>query len=167
MKKSILLTFVLAATIGASLLTGCGKDDNSTIKTDNYIGTYYGYFTLEKLAFSNPALDTVIGKQLLDTLTITENGNTTDNIVTANSKVLNTTIDITLTAESAATLAITNKSVTIASVAATGVTASGTANYNTSTKFLTIKATATAGTVFSLQLLGLAKPELGGYFTKQ
>ena len=77
MKKTLLLTFVLTIAIGATLLTGCKKDSTSTIKTDNYIGTYYGYFTLESLAFSNPALDTVIGKQLPDTLTISENGNTT------------------------------------------------------------------------------------------
>jgi predicted small secreted protein len=66
MKKSILLTFVLAAGFVATLLTGCGEDNtSSTIKTDNYVGTYYGYFTLESLAFSNAALDTVIGKELL------------------------------------------------------------------------------------------------------
>lgn len=168
MKKSILLTFVFAAIVSATLLTGCGKDsDYSSIKSDNYIGTYYGYFTLESLAFSNPALDTVIGKQLPDTLTITENGNTTDNIITAKSKVLNTTIDITLTSETAGTLAITNKSVTIQTVNATGVTANGTTTYNTGTKNLTLSATATAGSVFGLPLLGLAKPVLGGYFTKQ
>ena len=139
MKKTLLLTFVLTIAIGATLLTGCKKDSTSTIKTDNYIGTYYGYFTLESLAFSNPALDTVIGKQLPDTLTISENGNTTDNIVTATSKVLNTTIDLTLTSETAASLAITNKSITIQTVSATNVTANGTTSYNTSTKFLTLK----------------------------
>ena len=168
MKKSILLTFVLAAGFVATFLTGCGEDNtSSTIKTDNYVGTYYGYFTLESLAFSNAALDTVIGKELLDTLTISENGNATDNIVTATSKVLNTTIDLTLTSETAAKLAITNKSIQIETVSATGVTASGTTAYNTGTKFLTLNATATAGNVFGLPLLGLAKPVLGGYFTKQ
>ena len=169
MKKSILLTFVFGAIIStAALLTGCGKDSTaSSIKTDNYIGTYYGYFTLERLAFSNAALDTVIGKQLPDTLTISENGNTTDNIVTATSKVLNTTIDLTLTSETAAKLAITNKNVQIQTVSATSVTASGTTSYNVSTKYLTLNATATSGNVFGLPLLGLAKPVLGGYFTKQ
>ena len=167
MKKSILLTFVLAAGFVATFLTGCGDDETSTIKTDNYVGTYYGYFTLESLAFSNAALDTVIGKELLDTLTISENGNATDNIVTATSKVLNTTIDLTLTSETAAKLAITIKSIQIETVSATGVTASGTTAYNTGTKFLTLNATATAGNVFGLPLLGLAKPVLGGYFTKQ
>ncbi|MFN8283467.1 MAG: hypothetical protein U0U67_09655 [Chitinophagales bacterium] len=167
MKKSILLTFVFTATIGAALLTGCGKDSAPVYKSDNYVGTYYGYFTLESLAFSNAALDTVIGKQLPDTLTISENGNTSDNIVTATSKVLSTTIDLTLTSETAADLAITNKSINIQTVSATGVTANGTTSYNTSTKFLTLHATATAGTVFGLPVLGVAKPVLGGYFTKQ
>lgn len=168
MKKSILFTFVFAAIVSATLLTGCGKDSTATVyKSDNYIGTYYGYFSLTKLAFSNAALDTVIGKQLLDTLTITENGNTTDNIITAKSKVLNTTIDITLTSETAGTLAITNKSITIETVSATEVTASGSTNYNTSTKALTLTATATAGKVFNLAILGIAKPELAGNFTKQ
>jgi hypothetical protein len=81
--------------------------------------------------------------------------------------VLNTTIDLTLTSETAAKLAITNKSILIETVSATGVTASGTTAYNTGTKFLTLNATATAGKVFGLPLLGLAKPVLGGYFTKQ
>jgi hypothetical protein len=51
--------------------------------------------------------------------------------------VLNTTIDLTLTSETAAKLAITNKSIQIETVSATGVTASGTTAYNTGTKFLT------------------------------
>lgn len=172
MKKSILLTFVLAAAISATLLTGCGKDSASSgIKSDNYIGTYYGYFSLTRLAISSPALDTVIGKQLPDTLTITENGNTTDNIVTATSKTLNTTIDLTLTSETTADLAITNKSVNIQTVAATNVSANGKSTYNTSTKALNLTATATAGSVnfggTVLPILGLARPELAGVFTKQ
>lgn len=167
MKKSILFTFVLAAGFAVTFLSGCGKDSATVYNSDNYVGEYHGYFTLEELAFSNPALDTVIGKQLPDTLTVTENGNTTDNIVTAKSKVLNTTIDLTLTSETTAKLDITNKSITIETVSATAVTASGTTSYNTTTNFLTLNATATAGNVFNLPLLGLAKPVLGGYFTKQ
>lgn len=171
MKKSILFTFVLSATIGAALLTGCGKDSDPVYKTDNYVGTYYGYFSLTKLAISTAALDTVIGKQLTDTLTITENGNTSDNIVTATSKRLNTTIDLKLTSETSADLTISGKNVTIETVSATNVDANGKTTYNTTTKVLNLTATATAGSInfgsTALPVLGIAKPELAGIFTKQ
>lgn len=167
MKKSILLTFVLAAGFVATFLTGCGDGGSTVYNSTNYVGTFHGYFTLESLAFSNPALDTVIGKQLLDTLTISENGNTEDNIVTATSKVLNTSLDVTLTSETTGSIAINNKSITIETTTATNVNASGSTTYNPTTKALTISATATSGTVFSLPVLGIAKPKLGGYFTKQ
>ena len=168
MKKSILMSFVFAATITATLLSGCGKDSASSFKADNFVGTYYGAFTLTRLAFSTPALDTVIGKELIDTLTISENGSTTDNIVTAFSKVLNTTLDVTLTSETAGDLAITNKSLSFGTITATAVAADGKANYNTTTRTLTLSAKATNGTVLGITgLLGIAKPEFSGTFIKQ
>lgn len=167
MKKKLFLMFVIVAGFTATFLTSCGKDEAKVYSSTNYVGTYHGYFSLVSLAISTDALDSVIGKQLYDTLTIVENGNNDDNIVTAQSKALGTSIDITLTSETAGDIAINNKSVTIDIVEATGVSASGTTNYNTTTKTLSLSATATAGKVFNLDILGIAKPVLSGTFIKQ
>lgn len=166
MKKTLLMVFALVASFAVTSLSGCTKDDSS-YDSSNYVGTYVGYFSLDSLEISAAALDTVIGKQLIDTLTITENGNMEDNIVIATSKVLNTTIDITLTSETTGSIAINNKSVTITTVSATNVNASGNSVYNTGSNTLDITAVATDGNVFSLPLIRLAKPHLSGHFTKQ
>ncbi len=68
MKKSILLTFVMAAVVTSTLLTGCGKDSVKGETCFEYIGTDTGYHKIFLGALPAP-LDPI-----RDTLTVTKTG---------------------------------------------------------------------------------------------
>lgn len=162
-RKFSLLAFV--AVVAAFFAISCGDDTTETYDSA-WVGTYAGSMEIDTLAISNPAIDTLKHRPIIDTIIITDNGNASDNKLNMTTKVTGLSNEIVVSSATSGTLTMTGKTIAISGVTVTNVSASGTLGLAGSN--LHLHFTATNGTVFGIPgVLALVKPQLSGDFVKQ
>lgn len=162
-RKFSLLAFV--AVVAAFFAISCG-DDTTEAFDSSWVGTYAGSMEIDTLAISNPAIDTLKHRPIVDTIIITDNGNASDNKLNMTTKVTGLSNEIVVSSATSGTLTMTGKTISISGVTVTNVSANGTLGLAGSN--LHLHFTATNGTVFGIPgVLALVKPQLSGEFVKQ
>ncbi len=163
-RKFSLLAFV--AVVAAFFAISCGDDSNTTTYDSSWVGVYAGSMEIDTLAISNPALDTLKHRPIVDTIIITDNGNASDNKLNMTTKVTGLSNEIVVSSATSGTLTMTGKTLSISGVTVTNLAANGTLGLAGSN--LHLHFTATNGTVFGIPgVLALVKPQLSGDFVKQ
>ena len=164
MKKSIFLSFVLAAGFVATFLTGCG-DDPDPVDESGYLGPYTGFhFLVDSATLKSliPGGDT-ISFLFPDTLTVTNGSSIDDGNLDVESKLLNKTISINVKSTSNNITPVTFGSLVVGNTTFTGAKiTSGTGTWNAS------KTTATTQLIASATYAGFTIPnvKLNGSFSK-